>query len=130
MENDLQVKYDSICYVTMLNVKTKTDGAKRIVFRNFKCDNKEHQFVLAVTNACRGILDDREIAIDDKWIPCLLLSHKYKKSGGIKKAKKDETIFVDVPDMLEVMRGYACELCGEDFRFGDIYDAYYGGKDN
>ena len=46
MENDLQVKYDSLCYATYLNVQEKTKGAEDIVLKNFHYDNKEHKFVL------------------------------------------------------------------------------------
>ena len=78
--------------------------------------------------ACYGILGERDIAIDDNMFSRTMLSRKYSVVGGVKKAKKEETIFVDVEDMLELMRGYACELCGTEFRFSDIYDAYYSGK--
>ena len=44
---------------------------------------------------------------------------------GIKPVEVGEWIC----DMLEFMRGYACELVGPEFRFGDIYDAYYAKKE-
>jgi hypothetical protein len=46
----------------------------------------------------------------------------------ISKAEKDEEGVVDIPEMLEFMRGPAKELCGEDFTFGDIYREYYTKK--
>jgi hypothetical protein len=113
----------------MINVKTKTDGAKRIVFRNFNYNNKEHLFVMAVTMACWSILGEKEIAIDCGVIARAKLSKKYKSICSIKKALNNEQVYVDVPEMLEFMRKTACDLCGEEFNFGKIYDAYYGEKE-
>ena len=61
MENDLQVKYDSLCYSTFLNVRHLTNGVNYIYLKNFECDNKEHQFVAAVVNACYSILGEKEL---------------------------------------------------------------------
>jgi hypothetical protein len=126
---DLRLEYDSLCYATMINIKTLTSGAYRIVFRNFDYQNKEHLFVMSVTMACWNILGEREIAIDGNIFARIALNKKYHKTCKIEKAKKDETVFVDVPEMLEFMRGHACKLCGDTFTFGDIYDAYYSGKE-
>lgn len=130
MENDIRVKYDSLCYATMINIKTKTRGAERIVFRNFHYNNKEHQFVMSVAMACWNILGEKDVAVDDGIFARRALSKRYKHTCKIGKAKEEETIFVDVEEMLEFMRGPACDLCGDQFTFGDIYDAYYSGKDN
>lgn len=125
MENDIRVKYDSLCYATMLNLRTLTSGADRIVLRNFDAKNKEHLFVVAVAMACWGILGERPIAADCGFFARWKLSRRYKDVSKIYSAKKEEAIFVDVEELLDYMRGTACELCGDDFRFGDIYDAYY-----
>ena len=130
MKNDLSVEYDAICYATMINIKTKTTGADRIVFRNFHYGNKEHQFVLAVTMACWNILGGREIAIDDNMFSRAMLNKKYKHICKIGAAKKEEQIFVDVEELLEFMRGPICQTHGPEFTFGEIYDAYYSGKDS
>ena len=130
MENDIRVNYDSLCYATMINIKTKTSGADRIVLRNFHSKNKEHLYVLAITMTCWNILGEREVAIDDGLLARIALNKKYKKICKIDKAQDYENIFVDVEEMLEFMRGPACDLCGDQFTFGDIYDAYYSGKDN
>lgn len=123
---DLHTYYDSICCTTYLNIKEKTKGADRMVFRNLDYSNKEHKFVIAMAMACWGILGERDVAVDCGFIDRWAVAQKYKKTCKVGPAKKDETIFVDVPDLLELMRGYACELCGPEFRFGDIYDEYYG----
>ena len=125
---DLRLEYDSLCYATMMNVMTNTRGADRIVFRNFDYNNKEHLFVMSVTMACWNLLGEREVAIDDGVFARHALSKKYKKLCKIGKAKDEEEVFVDVPELLEFMRGHACQICGVNFTFGDIYDEYYSGK--
>ena len=128
MDNDILVKYDHLCYLTFINLQTKCLGADRIVLRNFHHDNKEHLFVLAIANACNSILGDRDIAVDEGIFYRTRLSRKIGRKK-VYQAKDSEQIYLDVEDMLEMMRGPACELCGEDFTFGDIYDAYYSGKE-
>ena len=130
MENDLQVKYDSLCYATYINVQDKTKGAEDIVLKNFHYDNKEHKFVLAVIMACRSILGDRKVIVDDNLWARMKMAHKYHSAVYVVKNNVGDQPYVDVEDMLEFMRGAACELCGSDFTFGDIYDAYYSGKED
>lgn len=129
MKEELRLEYDSLCYATMVNIHTKSLGADRIVLRNFHYDNKEHQFVLAVTMACWNILGEKEIAIDDNMFARKMLNKKYKNICKIGKATEEETKYVDVEELLEFMRPHAIEICGDGFTFGDIYDAYYSGKD-
>ena len=130
MENDLQVKYDSICYITFKNIAHLTDGANRIVLRNFDWHNNEHKFVIAIVNACYGLLDNRKVAVDEGPLARGSIARKFPAFGRVGKPRKDEDKFVDVPEMLEFMRGYANELCGIVFTFGNIYDAYYSGKED
>ena len=129
MENDLYLKYDSLCYAVYLNVQTKTKGAEDIVLKNFHYNNKEHKFVLAVIMACRSILGDRKVVVDDNLWARMRMAHRYHSAMYVVKNDVDDQPYVDVEDMLEFMRGSAYELCGPEFTFGDIYDAYYSGKE-
>lgn len=129
MENDLQVKYDSLCYATFMNIKHLTEGAKRIVFKNFDAKNKEHLFALSVATACWSILGERDIAINANFFDCLKLARRYKKICKIHYANGNDEQFIDTVEMLNFMRPTGIDLCGEDFTFGDIYDEYYSGKE-
>ena len=129
MENDLQVKYDSLCYAAFLNIKHLTKDAKRIVLKNVDWNNFEHKFIIHIVHACIDILGNREVAIDVGPMTRNTIRRACPALGRIRKVQKEENIFVNVPDVLEYMRGPACELCGIEFTFGDIYDAYYSGKD-
>jgi hypothetical protein len=125
MQDNLQLQYDSICYHTFHKVRIASKGASRICFSGFDAKNKEHMFVIAVTVACLGLLDSKDIAIDAGFITRARLNKKYKKVCRFKKINKKDLICIDIDGLLEDLRGLACEICGENFRFGDIYDAYY-----
>jgi hypothetical protein len=129
MENDLLVKYDSICYTTFLNIQYLTKDAKQIVLKNFDWNNKEHKFVVHIINACYDILGAKEVAVDVGPFTRGTIGRHCRVFGKVKKVQKNIEHFVDVPELLEFMRGYACELCGTEFTFGDIYDEYYSGKE-
>lgn len=126
---DLEVQYDSICLATMYNIKTMTSGADAIVFRNFDGANKEHLFVIAVTMSCWNVLGERKVLIDGGLFARARLNKKYKDISKIGKSTGKEQTFVDVNELLEFMRGHACQICGEDFTFGKIYDKYYSNKE-
>jgi hypothetical protein len=127
---DLRLKYDALCYATMVNVRSlSADNPDRIVFRNFNSKNKEHLFVLALTMACWHILGEKQVAVDCNTFARRRLTKKYHELCEIDKAREDDLVFINVPEMLEFMREHAENLCGKNFTFGDIYDAYYNERD-
>lgn len=128
MENDLQVKYDSLCYATFLNIKHLTEKADRIAFRNFDYSNDEHKFILSVTMACWNILGERDVAVDGNIFHRRSIAYKYRKICKVGKTTNDE-IAVDIDNLLSYMTPPAKEMCGEDFTFADIYREYYDRKD-
>lgn len=129
MENDIRVQYDSLCYATFLNIKYLTSGVDYIYLKNFDYNNDEHHFVLAVANACFNILGEKELLVDVGMFQMRALRKKYSCFNVIRKPKGEPEKYVDVPELLEYMRGAASNLCGPVFTFGDIYNEYYAGKD-
>lgn len=125
MDNDIQVNYDAVCYAAFLNVKTLSEDAEYIAFKNFDPKNKEHLFVLSVTTACWSILGERNIALDTNMLTRMRFGWKYRKLCKIKKTTGKEEKIIDIEELLEFMRGPACQVCGLNFSFADIYDEYY-----
>ena len=96
---DLQMKYDSLCYATFLNIKHLAKGSTRLNFKNVVRTNEEHLFVLAIANACRGVLEDRDIGVDCGFGDRLKLSKilncpvkKINKNENIQKIKIEKEI--------------------------------------
>lgn len=121
---DLQIKYDSLCYYIFNAVRNLSHGANSINLKNFDGRNEEHLLVLAVTDACAGVLGDKVVTIDGPMGIRRRLAAKYKKSIKIKKNQGGYEQ-IDVPEILDGLRGWACEMCGLKFTFGDIYREYY-----
>lgn len=125
MAMDLHINYDSICYHMFNGIKNLSAGASRICYSGFDHKNEEHLFILALTVACSGVLGDRDIAIDGSAWARMRLHAKYRKAVNIYKLSKKDDIVINIEELIEGLRGYACSVCGEDFRFGDIYHAFY-----
>ena len=121
---DLQIKYDSLCYYIFNAVRNLSHGAGSINLKNFDGRNEEHLLVLAVTDACAGVLGNKVVTIDGPMGIRRRLAAKYKKSIKIKKNQGGYEQ-IDVPEILDGLRGWACEMCGLEFTFGDIYREYY-----
>jgi hypothetical protein len=130
MENDLLLNYDKICYNAFAYVEQSTKGANSIVLLGVDWKNKEHKFVIHLINACYCILGSKEIAMDANPFVRSVISRACGSFGKISKAQPNETKYINIPDMLEDLRGQACEWCGVEFTFGDIYDEYYSGRGN
>lgn len=126
---DLKVKYDGICYCLFNGLRNLSHSAKSINLCNFNGKDEEHLLVVAIAAACAGVLGDKDLAIDGPMGIRRKLAAKYKKSIAIVRNKGKEAQ-IDVPEFLEGLRKYACELCGDEFKFSDIYHAYYCEEEN
>lgn len=129
MENDLHVIYDSFCYATFANIRHLTKDSKRIVLKNFDWEDEDHKFIIAVINACYGLFEGKEVAIDANPLVRKAIAKQFESIGKVKKAQRSDTTFVDVEELLEFMYPTAIELCGLVFTFSDIYKEYYAGKE-
>ena len=78
--------------------------------------------------ACWSVLGEKDVTIESNFFTRCRLSKKYKKICKIGNTNKTQETKIDVPELLECLRDYAVSLCGKDFNFGDIYDAYYNEK--
>ena len=125
MEDKAQLQYDSVCYYTFHAIRIMSKDAERICFSGFDKKDKEHQYVIAVTVACASLLGNKDIGIDAGPITRFRLNKKYGKTCSFNKICKKDSIIIDIEGLLEDLRGIACEICGVDFPFGEIYDAYY-----
>ena len=130
MENDLFVNYDALCYATFINIKTATSGVNYIYLKGFDYNSKDHRFVLAVINACYNILEEKEVLIKVGPFQMGSIKRRYGSFMNIRKPKGEPERGIDVKELLDFMYPTARGLCGEDFMFGNIFDAYYSGKDN
>ena len=122
-------KYDEICGCAYVNIFTITKNTDIIGLSHFDPKNKEHLFVLHVAMGVSGVVH-KKVAVGTNRIAIWKINKNIKnKESRIKKLKFNAWDTVDVPMLLEFMREYATNLCGEDFNFGMIYDEFYARKD-
>lgn len=122
---DIRVQYDALAWATYVNIDIKTSGTDKIVFHNFDGNNKEHLYVMAVVMSCWNVLGEKAVYIDDNVFVRARLSRRYKNICKVGKATGEEENYIDINELLDFMRDTACQMCGPEFTFGDIYDKYY-----
>lgn len=128
MENSIEVKYDSICAVTLRDIMRVTSNTNKISLKNFNADNDEHMFVLGLIMSCYGVLGSKNIEVDCSFSMRRKLNKKYGKHyPKFNKTDKKNTDTIDVVELLNKIKPYAVQLCGHTFLFSDIYKAYYEG---
>lgn len=122
---ELSIEYDSLCYHTYVKIALASQDTEEIAFKGFNYNNKEHQFVIALTMACIGILGNKDVAIDGSNIARFLLRRRYNKVCDFKRLTKNHENVIDINELLNSLRPMAIERCGSEFDFGIIYENYY-----
>ena len=131
-DDALYREYDKLVGITLLTLCNLSVGSQTIRLYRFNRKDKEHMYILRVALIARDLYDF-PIEIDASWWDIFCLNWKLRK--GFNKVKKyrlkegvNDSNGVNVPIMLDTMRGDAVECCGEDFTFANIYEAYYERK--
>ncbi len=129
--DELEDRYNKICEAAIIKIYTKTqdlvDAENGIVpLKNFDFRNDEHKFVLSAARALGGIRGV-QVAVDTNFVRLWWENRKITVEGSkLLKYKKEYSPYAIEPDaLLEVLRPWAEEMCGEDFTFADIYYEFY-----
>ena len=127
---ELEDAYNEICRATMIKAATKTKDIahETIPIKNFDYKNPEHLYVLAVARSLGGVLGV-QVSLDVSKFRLWLMNRKIKVEGSklLKYKKEYDEYAIDPDELLEQLRDWAEELCGNyiDFCFGDIYYEFY-----
>jgi hypothetical protein len=109
-----------------LRTKDVIEQYKIIPLTNLNFNKPEHLFVLSIARCLSGVTET-QVAVKTNWLRRWWENLKIKVAGS-KLAKYEKTYdeFAITPDdILNEVSEYALGLCGIDFNFGDIYNAYY-----
>lgn len=131
-ENDKLVKYDAVCYTTLISIYVKTHAIaaeKHVIpFKNFDFNDTEHLFVLAVARGLSTIVES-QISIKTNPIRFWLENRKIKVEGSkLAKYKREYDDFAITPEeiLADVFSKHEDLFFGEDaVDFADIYNEYY-----
>lgn len=123
----MYLKYDEVCLAGYYCVADHSAKSNRVVLTNFDYKNEEHWFVLYMAlNVCA--VTGKDFAIDAGFITRMKVGARLGGSIKVLEKKKEDTICVDVPEILEILRPGCIEVCGEDFSFIQIYQEYFKKK--
>lgn len=122
----LEQKYNTVCTKAMINIYSITKPEDGIIpIHNFNRKNSEHQFILSAARGLGGVVY-AQVAVDINPIVRWWLNRKLPEECRLLPYRKEYNSRALEPDvLLEFMRPWAVELCGEDFNFGHIYDEFY-----
>lgn len=120
--------YNEICQAAMVKLITRTKGIndKVVPLKNFDRKDPEHLFMLSIAKAVSSVLSV-PVAVDtSEWHRRIFNSKiKLKESHLVKYQKEYDECAADVNEVLDSIRDWAEELCGDTFLFGDIYYEFY-----
>ena len=125
-----QHKFDEICGVAHVNIFTLTKDCDCIPIAPFDPNNPEHLFVLHIAKGVAGVVG-KEVCVDANWFQLRKLNRGLREEYRYKKVNGRDIVYAVNPDLLlNYMRDYARQECGESFSFREIYEEFFAPKVN
>lgn len=121
-------EYDGLIGLTLLNIHTLSKRLGTIRLLNFNRKNKEHLYMLRIALTARDIYQ-MPVEIDCSWWDYVCVNWKIRKGfNKVKHANARSTQGIRTYEVLDFMRPDGICRLGEQFKFSDIYCAYYDGS--
>lgn len=129
--SEIEKKYNDICGKAFVNIFSLSKETECILFNRLDLKNKEHLFLLHVALGVSSVVE-KQVCLDKSRFATKRLNRKlHIKDKGFKIISFKDTMEnrgINPNEILEFMRPYAKQLCGEEFTFADIYDEFYNIK--
>lgn len=122
--DELYNKYDEVINIIMVNLYTLSKDAKKIVLEGINRKNEDHLLVLRVALMAKDIYGF-PLALDVGFWDSFVLNWRARKITRHIPREKDSKIAISVPEMVNFMYDPIREYLGKNFKFADIYDAFY-----
>lgn len=122
---ELLNKYDEVINIIMVNLYTLSKDNKKIILSEIDRKNKDHLLILRVALMAKDVYSFPLYLNINQWDSLILnwrmrkLSHKIPRTSEI-------TDSISIPTLLEFMYPPVKNYLGEDFKFANIYKAFYG----
>ena len=117
-------KYDEIINITMVNLYSLSKAKETIVLSNIDRKNKDHLYILRIAMIAKDTFNFPLKLHTDFWNWLCLNWRMRKLSRRVPREKNGENV-IDVNRLIDFMYNPISEHMGSDFKFGDIYDAFY-----
>jgi hypothetical protein len=117
-------KYDEVINIIMVNLYTLSKDDKKIVLSGLDRKNRDHLLILRVALMAKDIYN-YPLSLKIGFWDSLILNWKMRKlSRRVPREKKLDNE-ISIPELLEFMYPPVREYIGEDFKFSNIYNAFY-----
>ena len=122
---ELYKLYDEIVNITLVNIYTMSKEKGEIILGHIDRKNKEHLYFLRVALIAKDLFNF-PLKIKTNFWNWLCLNWRLRKlSRRVPMADEFENA-IDADKILDFMKNALHEQLGEEFKFADIYDTYYG----
>ena len=122
---ELYNKYDEIINITLVNLYTLSKEKNEIILSGIDRNNKDHLYVLRIALIAKDVYGFPLKIRTDFWNWLCLNWRLRKLSRRVPKDRSNYEV-TSVDELLEFMYPYLKEYMGEEFKFGNIYDTFYG----
>lgn len=122
--NELYNKYDKIINITMVNLYTLSKDKNEIVLSNIDRKNKDHLYILRIAIIAKDIYNF-PLKLHTSFWNWFCLNWRMRKLSRRVPREKGEENLIDTAQLIDFMREPISEYMGVDFKFGDIYNAFY-----
>lgn len=117
-------KYDEVINIIMVNLYTLSKDDKKIVLSGLDRKNRDHLLILRVALMAKDIYN-YPLSLKIGFWDSLILNWKMRKLSRRIPREKELDSEINIPKMLEFMYPPVREYIGEDFKFSNIYNAFY-----
>lgn len=118
-------EYDKIINITLVNLYTLSNKKKEIVLSGIDRHNKDHLYALRIALVARDVYNF-PLKIRTGFWNWLCLNWRMRKISRRVPRDKEQDEAIDVCSLLEFMYEPIKKHMGNNFKFGNIYDAFYG----
>lgn len=117
-------KYDEVINIIMVNLYTLSKDNRKIVLSGLDRKNRDHLLILRVALMAKDIYN-YPLSLKIGFWDSLILNWKMRKlSRRVPREKKLDNE-ISIPELLEFMYPPVKEYIGENFKFSNIYNAFY-----
>lgn len=116
--------YDEIINITLINIYSLSKEKEQIILSEINRKNQDHLYLLRVALIAKDLFNF-PLKLKGGFWNWLCLNWRMRKLSRHVSMAKDFENAIDVNKILDFMKAALSEQVGEDFKFANIYNAYY-----
>lgn len=126
-QKELFNKYDAIINITLVNFYSLGKDKRELILSGIDRKNKDHLYILRTALLAKDV-HNFPLKLKAGFWNWLVLNWRLRKlSRHIPREKNFDAESIDAQALIDFMYCGLKETMGEDFKFADIYNAFYKG---